>query len=121
MTDARIAADRVPDTYDDGSARAAVARVPAPEKVVVERAPRNPWLLALVIGWVAALALAVLCLMVAVTVGTPNEQTGAGGDDVAAAVYRGIANLLFGLGFALLVVWVAVKAILWRAPEPPAS
>jgi hypothetical protein len=119
MTDARnsIPSDRLPETMDDGTRRAAVARSPLPrERVAVERGPLNPWMIGLVVAWIALLVIAFLFAIGASS--TANAQWDGDGDDphIAAGIFANIALFCFVAGLGVLVSWVVVHAIQWKAP-----
>ncbi len=115
MTDARqsVPGDRRPD-WDDGQPQQQPHQgSPSSRK---PSAPLNPWLTTLLVVWIILLAVAVIAQSTAGSAGGA-EWDGNGPDpSVIASVAKAIAGWALSATITVFAIWVAVKAILWKAP-----
>lgn len=108
MTGTPLPADRRPEFADH---QAEVARELRAESVA--RPPRNPWRIALLVGWATLFLLALVCTAVANVKSSPSLYWGTA---ISAGTLRELGRELFVYGCAVLALHVAVLAVLWKPP-----
>jgi hypothetical protein len=114
MTDAQqaVPGDRRPE-WDDGQPQPQRGVDAAPRPAVL---PLNPWLTTLIITWIALLAVAAICAITSASMSSKGwDGNGTNPAEVASALLA-IANAAFLAAIPVFAVWVAVKAVLWKAP-----